>query len=288
MQSGNIEGFKQLSQFRDTKDFNNHIEQWMTEIKKQFTKSELVALKRLIRFSAKIVGVCNAKIGTVVSATYQKDGAGISRSTFKRMTTKAKELGLLHIHETLRKNGSQSANIYVFNRFELPKEENLNHPKTNILSKTNNQINNNIRKEKKSFTEYHEKELSKAKEQPLDYTYTAKYVPAKFVQVVKPYFNCAVTIEDLWRSVFLDTRKLHLDKEIITGTAMDAFKQTIRSYKLGKIKTTLVKYFTGTIKKMIDKAVAADIRKCKESEKISTLPLQHSSLFDTFCNILTE
>lgn len=288
MQSGNIEQFKQLSQFRDTKDFNNHIEQWMTEIKKQFTKSELVALKRLIRFSAKIVGVCNAKIGTVVSATYKRDGAGISRSTFKRMATKAKELGLLHIHETQRKNGSQSANVYVFNRFELPKEENLNRPKANSLSKTNNQINNNIRKEKKSFNEYHEKELSKAKEQPLDYTYTAKYVPAKFVQIVKPYFNCAVTIEDLWKSVFLDTRKLNLNKGMITGTAIDAFKQTIRSYKLGKINTTVVKYFTGTVKKMIDKAVLADISEYEKLEKDSSLSLQGSSLFDIFCNILTE
>ncbi|MGG3193941.1 hypothetical protein [Priestia aryabhattai] len=288
MQSGNIEGFKQLSQFRDTKDFNNHIEQWMTEIKKQFTKSELVALKRLIRFSAKIVGVCNAKIGTVVSATYQKDGAGISRSTFKRMTTKAKELGLLHIHETQRKNGSQSANIYVFNRFELPKEENLNHPKTNILSKTNNQINNNIRKEKKVFIAYYEKKLSNNKRQTLDHTYTAKYVPDKFVQVVTPYFDCAVIIEDLWKSVFLDTRKLNLDRETITYTAIDAFKQTIRNYKCGKIKTTLVKYFTGTVKNMIDKAVVADIQEYEKSEKFSSLFLQSSSLFNTFCNILTE
>jgi hypothetical protein len=287
MQSGNIEQFKHLSQFRDTKDFNNHIEQWMTEIKRQFTKSELVALKRLIRFSAKVVGVCNAKIGTVVSATYERDGAGISRSTFKRMTTKAKDLGLLLIHETERKNGSQSANVYVFNRFELPEEENLNPPQTNILSKTNNQTNN-IRKEDKPFIAYCEKKLNKAKEQPLDHTYTGKHVPAKFVQVVTPYFDCAITIEDLWKSVFLDTRKLSLDSNIVTDTAIDAFKQTIRSYKLGNIKETLVKYFTGTVKKMFDKAVIEDIRGYDKSEKISPLPLHSSSLFGAFCNILAE
>ncbi|GAB1810534.1 hypothetical protein [Priestia megaterium] len=287
MKSGNIERFKQLSQFRDTKDFNNHIEQWMTEIKKQFTKSELVALKRLIRFSAKVVGVCNAKIGTVVSATHERDGAGISRSTFKRMTTKAKDLGLLLIHETERKNGSQSANVYVFNRFELPEEENLNLPQTNILSKTNNQTNN-IRKEDKPFIAYREKRLNKAKEQPLDHTYTGKHVPAKFVQIVTPYFDCAITIEDLWKSVFLDTRKLSLDSNIVTDTAIDAFKQTIRSYKLGNIKETLAKYFTGTVKKMFDKTVIEDIRGYDKSEKISPLPLHSSSLFGAFCNILAE
>jgi hypothetical protein len=117
MQSGNIENFKHFSQFKDIKDFNNNIEQWMIDIKDKFTKSELVALKRLIRFSAKVAGICNAKIGTVVSATHENDGVGISRSTFKRMTIKAKELGLLTIHNTVRKNGSKSSNVYVFNRF---------------------------------------------------------------------------------------------------------------------------------------------------------------------------
>lgn len=288
MQSGNIERFKQLSQFRDTKDFNNHIEQWMTEIKKQFTKSELVALKRLIRFSAKVVGVCNAKIGTVVSATHERDGAGISRSTFKRMTTKAKSLGLLLIHETERKNGSQSANIYVFNRFELPKAENLNSLKTNNPSKTNNQINNNIRKEKKLLVVCNEKNLNNIKDQSLDYTYTAEYVPNEFVKVIKPYFNCAATIEDLWKSVFLDTQNLSLNKKIIIKTAIYAFKQTIRSYKLGKINTTIIKYFTGTVKNMMDKAVSTDIREYIELEKDSNLSIHSSSWFNVFCNILTE
>src|SRR4051794_12516876 len=117
MQSGNITNFNHLSQFEDINDFNNHIEQWMVDLKRKFTKSELVALKRLIRISAKVVGICNAKIGTLVAATHEKDGAGISRSTFKRMVSKAKENGLIFTHETVRKNGSKSSNVYVFNRF---------------------------------------------------------------------------------------------------------------------------------------------------------------------------
>ncbi|MBA2876883.1 hypothetical protein [Thermaerobacillus caldiproteolyticus] len=38
MRSGNIEQFKHLSQFRDLKDFNNNIEQWMIDLKSKFTK----------------------------------------------------------------------------------------------------------------------------------------------------------------------------------------------------------------------------------------------------------
>lgn len=91
MQSGNIEQYKRLTQFRDLKSFNNHFEQWMTDLKDKFTKSETIALKRLVRFSASIPGVCYAKIQTMVAATHKlSEMGGISRSSFERMVRKAK------------------------------------------------------------------------------------------------------------------------------------------------------------------------------------------------------
>ena len=68
----NIKNFKEYSQFESLKDFNNNIEQWMFEYKKHFTESELIALKRLIRYSAKIPGVCTARINTIIEATNKK------------------------------------------------------------------------------------------------------------------------------------------------------------------------------------------------------------------------
>ncbi|TDL63963.1 hypothetical protein E2R56_26285 [Rhodococcus qingshengii] len=115
--------------------------------KHEFSKGELLGLKRLVRFSAKDPGVCNAKIGTLLK-TINEDysGNGISRSTFKRMIIKAKDLGILTTYETARKNGSQSSNLYSFIRFpqsEPPKAKKLDQPKeTNTLLKTNNQENN--------------------------------------------------------------------------------------------------------------------------------------------------
>lgn len=148
MQSGKVDQYVGLSQFRDLKDFNNHFEKWMIDIKGKFTKSELVALKRLVRFSASIQGICYAKIQTIVAATHEFDGIGISRSTFKRMLTKAKEVGLLDIHHTFR-NGKQSHSVYVFNPYqavsiytEPPKDEQLNQQNESInLSKTSNILN---------------------------------------------------------------------------------------------------------------------------------------------------
>ncbi|WP_253701147.1 hypothetical protein [Bacillus sp. FJAT-29814] len=114
IKSGKIEGFEEYSQFANLTDFNHNMEMWLLEQKNHFSKGELMGLKRLVRFAAKIPGVCNTKIGTILKAIHEEyHDNGISRSTFKRMVLKAKEIGILTVHETERKNGSQSSNLYV-------------------------------------------------------------------------------------------------------------------------------------------------------------------------------
>ncbi len=155
LKSGAIQQFDGFSQFSSLKEFNHHMENWLLEYKHEFSKGERLGLKRLVRFSAKIPGVCNAKIGTLLKAIHEEyHEHGISRSTFKRMVLKAKEFGILTIHETERKNGSQSSNLYVFNRFsqnEPPKPEEMDHPKTINLSKTINQNINKRQETKRAF-----------------------------------------------------------------------------------------------------------------------------------------
>src|SRR3954452_12576646 len=98
LKSGSIEGFERYSQFKSVKEFNKHVEMWLAVKNQVFSKGELVGLKRLVRFSAKIPGVCNAKIGTLLKAINEEyQGNGISRSTFKRMIIKAKEFGMITI-----------------------------------------------------------------------------------------------------------------------------------------------------------------------------------------------
>lgn len=234
MQSGYIENFKHLSNFKDIQDFNNNIEQWMIDIKKKFTKSELVAFKRLIRFSAKIAGVCNARIGTVVAATHDRDGAGISRSTFKRTIAKAKEYGVLLVHETERKNGSQSSNVYVFNRFissrdssfmacsEPPEDKILNPHETNNLSKAKNNIIN-TRNTKDATV--------------LDASFVSDNVPNEFTNLAKCYFNDAKKIEEYWKLVTISSNR-HKVTDAILDTAILSFKVLIRKIKLGKVTNT--------------------------------------------------
>ncbi len=242
LKSGNIKQFQSFSQFNNLEEFNTHIEMWMSVHKDKLSKGELVGLKRLIRFAAKVPGVCNAKIGTVLKAIHEEfNGNGISRSTFKRMIAKATNLGIMTVHETERKNGSQSSNLYVFNRFpnsEPPKKEKLDSPiKTSNLSKTT--IKNNKKRN--------------VDDTCLDHTYTSDRVPNDFVQVVKYFFPDAKSIEEFWRmtsiAAYRHNRVNHREK--VLSIAIQSMKQLIRKMKTAaKVIKPLAYYYRILDKKL--------------------------------------
>lgn len=243
IKSGKIEGFEQYSQFSSLKEFNTHMEMWLAIHKRDFSKGELVGLKRLARFSAKVPGISNAKIGTVLKAIHEEyHNNGISRSTFKRMIQKAIKLGIMIVYETERKNGSQSSNLYVFNRFpqsEPPIEEKMDHPKTSNLSKTNNQ------------------EINKRKEEPsveIDHTFVNDRVPKPFVQLVKYFFPDAKTIEEFWHMVNIAAYRGDREKEKdqVLVTAIDSFKQLVRKLNTKATVKKPIAYFYGILEKKFE------------------------------------
>jgi len=249
MKAGNIEQFKHLSQFRDLTDFNNHIEQWMIDLKSKFTKSELIALKRLIRFSAKVAGVCNAKIQTFVSACHET-GQEISRSTFERMLRKAKKFGLVIVYNTTKENGKQAHNVYVFQRYQFVSDSStIDVPVQNTiegayetinLSKTSNQ--NNINKR----TENVEKEN-------LDSSYTSSRVPVKFRDLVRCFYDDFKVIEEFWKIVSIQTYYLsYCTKQDRLELATNAFKQMIRNMKFGRKVRNIFAYFWGIVERKLD------------------------------------
>lgn len=128
MLSGRIETFKEYSQFDSLKAFNTTIEMFLADHKKDFTKGELVAFKRLVRYSAKYFGVANAKIGTLLKTINEKlNGFGISRSTFERMLRKAKDFGILTVKNTVKPKGGKGHNVFVFNTIDVLKKRILTH-----------------------------------------------------------------------------------------------------------------------------------------------------------------
>ncbi|GAM12170.1 hypothetical protein [Mesobacillus selenatarsenatis] len=243
IKSGVIEGFEGYSQFVSLEEFNRHLEMWLAVHKHDFSKGELVGLKRLARFAAKIPGVSNAKIGTVLKAIHEEyNELGISRSTFKRMIIKASNLGIFTVHETERKNGSQSSNLYVFNRFpnnEPPKKEKMNHQNKTIIPSETKTIKNNKREE----TAFHKA--------PEDHLFVSDRIPKPFVDLAKYFFPSAKAIEEFWKMTTIAAYKNNQENEAetILSVSLDSFKQLIRKMKTKVTVKNPLAYYTGILNK---------------------------------------
>ncbi len=111
-----INEYEKLTKFTSIRDFNNNFEQSMIEAKELFTKSEYIALNKLRKFAAGVVGVAWCKLQTAVSTTHESEAMGISRSTFDRMLRKAKRINLITVIPQQRANHYRKHNVYVFNR----------------------------------------------------------------------------------------------------------------------------------------------------------------------------
>jgi hypothetical protein len=254
MISGRVGDYKELSQFRDLSDFNNNYEQWMLDVKESFTRAELVALRRLVRFSASIPGICFAKIGTVVAATHQHDGIGISRSTFKRMVNTAIEVGLLVVHSTF-KRGKQSHNVYVFNRYnstvernvevsapsEPPKEEQLNQP-----NKTSNLLKLSTLKDKDIRTVDTERKISSSNILP-------SFVNKQFATKAGIYFHNN-EITELYRIGYIHAKMTELHSETLLDVLDEGLALLVSKLKRqrNKIKN-IMGFWNGICKKLCKK-----------------------------------
>lgn len=255
MLSGKFEEYKQLSQFRDLKDFNNHFEQWMLDIKDNFTKSQLIALKRLVRYSASIQGVCYAKIQTIVAATHKLSEMGsISRSTFERMLRKAKQFGLIEVINTKSKSGRQAHNVYVFQPYksynstdaiknEVAKGEKIEVPKESIiLSKTSNQLidlrtNKRVRNNSPEFV--------------------SSWVNKEFAKLAS-YFMQPKEVNELWRISFIHGKQFNLCSGDVVEVALDSFKALISKLKAKRIINPMG-YYSNTIKRKMHNKYTFDL-----------------------------
>jgi hypothetical protein len=267
IKTGVIEGFEGYSQFAKLEEFNHHMEMWMAEYKHEFTKGELVGLKRLSRFAAKIPGVCNAKIGTILKAIHEEyHELGISRSTFKRMIIKARSLGIFTVHETERKNGSQSSNLYVFNRFpinEPPNQEKLDHHnKTIILSKTKTkEINKRVETPAVEHALENTNIASLTEKAPEDHLFVSDRVPQPFVQLVKYFFPKAQAIEEFWRMSLISAYRNNREseEETLLSVSLDSFKQLVRKLKSKATVKNPIAYYTGILNKKFQELYFAEI-----------------------------
>ncbi|MGG2065444.1 hypothetical protein [Bacillus sp. S14(2024)] len=262
MQPGNINQYAELSQFRDLKNFNDHIEMWMIDVKELFTKSELVVLKRLIRYCSKFPGVSNAKIQTIIAATH-KDDIGISRSSFERMLRKAKKFGMIVVNNTFSK-GKQCHNVYVFQRYpsqeakgntisqqaDVLNDEKIDVAETSNLFETSNK--KDIKKRNIDDTIVNQSECVKVNEEPQELTaeFISERVPSEFTKLASCFWNSAKTIESLWQRVEICAYKNAYENEhdIKLDIGVQSLRQAIRGIKMGKVRD-LKGYMYGIMRK---------------------------------------
>jgi len=168
------------------------------------------------------------------------------------MIIKASVLGIFTVLETERKNGSQSSNLYVFNRFansEPPKKEKMNHHNKTIIPSETKTINNNKREETTST-----KKLE-------DHLFVSDRIPNPFVELAKYFFPEAKTIEEFWRMTTIAAYKNNQENETdtILSVSMNSFKQLIRKMKSTlKVKNPLA-YYTGILNKKFQEVYFAEL-----------------------------
>ncbi|MDE5413978.1 hypothetical protein [Alkalihalobacterium chitinilyticum] len=168
------------------------------------------------------------------------------------MLRKAKALGILSIHHTIRQKGGYSHNVYVFHRFDESQDSQLTnrHPVTKPAT-TSVQFQEKA-PEAPSFQtkkQKHIKELRQPTLDSLDHTFVPAYVPPPFVKVAKPFFIRAKNICSLWDKALIAYRSMKFEQPVETflPTIIQAFKETVYKYKQNYIRTSFIQYFYGTV-----------------------------------------
>ncbi|WP_088034846.1 hypothetical protein [Evansella clarkii] len=288
MKIGSVESFREFSQFTSVSEFNEHVRCWLDVYGGRFTKGERVGLSRLLRYAVKVTGVATGRIGTFLKAIHEEyAGNGISRSTFKRMVVKAKEIGLLCVFELEREKGGQSSNLYVFQRYggeegsvvspavgvkeesevyrvggrgsggvvvkEVEGEygsEGVESADPVATSELPNPEQLNHHKTYSSF-KTKTKEKDNKRNEPLDHKFTCESVPKEFVSLVKCFYDSATVIEEYWKMVKIAAYKKVFDQEpvVILEVGLAGFRQMIRSVKKGRVRKPIAYFYGGVNRK---------------------------------------
>jgi hypothetical protein len=98
-----------------------------------------------------------------------------------------------------------------------------------------------------------EKNLRSISLEQLDYTYVPSYVPTEFTRTVRPFFDRAKEICQLWDRAIMAyrTMKFHEPIERFLPTVIKAFKETVYKYKQRRLQKGFIPYYYGTLAAML-------------------------------------
>ncbi|MDV2884867.1 hypothetical protein RYX45_06730 [Alkalihalophilus pseudofirmus] len=221
MQNVTKENYKQLSPFQTDDHFKKEVRQHLAFYTECFTTSERIALNQLIRTSIPHRGVAVSTVCKMLAAAHAS-GNPVSRSTFERMLVKARKLGIITMHHTIRETGGYHHSIYIFQQFTSSEKSPIQLTTPILLKKVN----------------------------PVSQKTVHPSVPQEFTKATAPFTDWEPNLSfKLWsiaeasfkRMKFTDSIENHLPLIIQT------FKQVIQQSKKQKIQSTIYSYFYGTL-----------------------------------------
>jgi len=240
---------KQYQSFKSVEEMNKHVRAFLYHNKSKLSESTVNVLKTLYTHSVKVIGVSFAKYD------YIAEKANISRRTVIRAMNKLEEMGIIKRIPTSRPNGKRGVNITVIQKIDLTSNENQSNNNMspqlvtadvtteNKKNQDHSVMNKNNRTNVKLDNQQETIESINNKE--LDATFVPATVPKSFVDTVKPFFNSAKQIYDLFQRVQIAYNKCKLDRPLydLIDIAIHSFKQTVFAKKLNRIKKTFEGYF---------------------------------------------
>lgn len=131
-----VKHFTLLSQFTSKEDFNKNVEMWLADHKKHMTVMQHMVLKRLSKFAKgatkkypeAVLGVANMSKGLLLEAINTYDAGhvgGMCERTVRRAIQKFEKLGIITVFDGKRWNKSDTANVYVFNRYQAVNKDGI-------------------------------------------------------------------------------------------------------------------------------------------------------------------
>jgi hypothetical protein len=219
MQQSSIESFQSFSQFTSLKDLNNNIESFLSVHKKDFTRGELFCMKSLLRFSVRVCGLSNISINKLLKSVSEKFKK-VSEATFHRFKRKAIKLGILVVKPLHRGNGSQSSNLWIWQRYiqnDTPKES-IKEVKSHV----------NQQSENRGMTSPEASSLFKTNNHKT--IHTPSWINDEFYKAAKPYFDDK-TIQELWRISFIHSRINNLQANHLILASLDSLRVLVKKMK---------------------------------------------------------
>jgi Fe2+ or Zn2+ uptake regulation protein len=223
------ETYQNLSTFTDIEELNKTVRQYKEKFHDKLTKSSLLVLDQLHRYSAKYIGV------SFLTKNHIAQSLNISRKTVQRACKVLEDIGVIKQLEMKRQSDMrQTSNAIVIQPIvEDVQQDNsdMSHQKDNISLKQN-----------------HNKKEIRTEDKPVHNQpkIILDWVNKQFAQFAS-YFFSETEIVELWRISHIHSRKFDMPSCDLVELSIQSLKALVNKMK-GKQLDSVFGYYNGIIK----------------------------------------